>query len=117
MLHATNYAAAAAAAALLLFFHGTTGPPPPGGEHRAVLINDTRQPIVEIYVSDDGHTNWRDDVLGSDFLLPGQSVTVVLPDINGNCRVDVRTVLNDGSNHIARGVRACLDNGHAVSLQ
>jgi hypothetical protein len=117
MLHATNYAAAAAAAALLLFFHGTTGPPPRGGEHRVVLTNDARQPIVEIYLSDDGDADWRDDLLGSDFLLPGQSVAVVLPDANGNCRVDVKTVLNDGSNHIARGVMACLDDGHAVSLQ
>jgi hypothetical protein len=117
MINATSYAAAAAAAALLLFFHGTTGPPPRGGEHRVVLTNDTRQPIVEIYVSDDGDGAWHEDLLGADFLLPGNSLRVILPDPNGNCRVDVKTVLNDGSSHIERGVRVCLDDGHAVSLQ
>jgi hypothetical protein len=117
MVNTTSYAAAAAAATLLLFFHGTTGPPPGGGERHVILTNDTRQPIVEIYVSDDGDDAWQQDLLGSDFLLPGNSLLVDLLDPNGNCRVDVKTVRNDGSSHIEHGVRVCLDEGHAVSLQ
>jgi hypothetical protein len=116
MISATN--TAITAAVLLLFFGGTTtGPPARGGERHVRLANDARQPIVEIYVSDDGHGGWQGDLLGSDFLMPGGSVFVDLPDRNGNCRVDVKAVLNDGSIHIERGVRICLDDGHAVSLQ
>ena len=116
MISATN--TAITAAVLLLFFEGTaTGPPARGGQRHVRLANDSRQPIVEIYVSDDGDANWQGDLLGSDFLLPGGSVIVDLPDRNGNCRVDVKAVLNDGSNHIEHGVRICLDDGHAVSLR
>ena len=106
-----------AAGLLLLLFETAGGPPAHGGERHVLLTNETRQPIVEIYVSDDGNGNWQGDLLGSDFLLPGASVRVDMPDRNGNCRVDVKAVLNDGSDHIERGVKVCLDDGHAVSLQ
>ena len=117
MINAAN--TAVAAAVLLLFFQGTTGPPARGGggERHVLFTNETRQPIVEIYVSEDGDSDWQSDLLGSDFLLPGDSVRVDMRDRNGNCRVDVRAVLNDGSERIERGVRVCLDDGHAVSLQ
>jgi hypothetical protein len=117
MINAAN--TAVAAAVLLLFFEGTTGPPARsgGGERHVLLTNETRQPIVEIYVSDDANSNWQGDLLGSDFLLPGNSVRVDMPDRDGNCRVDVKAVLNDGSERIERRIKVCLDDGHAVSLQ
>jgi hypothetical protein len=52
--------------------------------------------------------------LGLEFLLPGSSVSVDVDDRNGNCRVDVKTVLDNGSNLVYRRVNACQAEGHAV---
>lgn len=106
-----------ATASLLFLMQGTGGPLAEGGERQVLLTNDARQPIVEIYVSDDGGAGWQADLLGSDFLQPGKSVRVEIDDQNGNCRVDIKTIFDDGSNHIDRGVRVCLDDGHSVSLR
>jgi hypothetical protein len=106
-----------AAASLLFLFQSGDGPQAQGDERRHVLLtNKARQPIVEIYVSEDGADDWQADLLGSDFLPPGKSVLVDIDDKNGNCRVDIKTVFDDGSNRIERGVRVCLDDGHALSL-
>ena len=53
---------------------------PRAGERHIVLTNNTSQPIIEIYVADDGTDNWRDDGLRSEFLLPGNSVSVDIDD-------------------------------------
>jgi len=108
---------AVAATSLLLLFQGATGPPAQGGERHVLLTNDTREPIVEIYISDPGASNWQSDLLGSEFLAPGGSVLVDVDDGDGRCRVDVKTVLDDGENLVNRGVNVCHDEGYAVSLR
>ena len=79
--------------------------------------NNTHQPITEIYVADDGTDNWQGDGLGSEFLLPGNSVSVDIDDQNGNCRVDIKTVLDNGSILVHRGVNACRAEGSVVSIR
>jgi hypothetical protein len=113
MLSVTN--TALAAGSLLMLFGGATGPPAQGGERQVVLTNNTREPIVEVYVSDLGAGNWQADLLGPEFLPPGGSVLVDIDDRNGRCRVDVRTVLDDGSEFVSRGVDVCRAEGYAVS--
>jgi hypothetical protein len=106
------------AAALLLFtIADARGPPAQGSERHVLLTNNARQPIVEIYVSDDDGGDWQPDLLGSDLLAPGQSVFVDIDDRNGNCRVNLKTVFDDGSDRVDRGVRVCVDDGHAVPLR
>jgi hypothetical protein len=56
-----------------------------------------QQPIIEIYVADDGTNNWQEDGLGSELLLPGNSVSVDIDDQNANCRVDIKTCRAEGS--------------------
>jgi hypothetical protein len=109
--------AAVTAASLLFLAVGPVGPRAAGGERQVLLTNNARQPIVEIYVSADGDDDWQADLLGTNFLPPGGSVLVDIDDRNGNCRVNFKTVFDDGSNHIEHGVRVCLDDDHAVSLQ
>lgn len=94
-------------ASLLFLFQSAAGPPAESGERRLVLTNNTLQSIVEIYVSDDGADDWQEDLLGSESLLPGKSVIVDVEDRNGNCRVDVRAVLDNGSELVIRGINAC----------
>jgi hypothetical protein len=79
------------------------------GKRHLVLTNTTRQPISEVYVADDDHTsNWQEDVLGSEFLLPGRSVLVdIHEDENGNCFVDVKEILDNGSSIISRRLNSC----------
>jgi len=105
------------AASLLFLFQSATVPPAYSGDGHVVLTNNTREQIIEIYVSDDHTDNWQEDLLGLEFLLPGSSVSVDVDDRNGNCRVDVKTVLSNGSSLVYRGVNACYADGHAVLIQ
>jgi hypothetical protein len=105
------------AGSLLLLFQGATGPPAHGGERHVLLTNNTREPIVEIYVSDTGAGNWQTDLLGADFLPPGGSILVNIDDRNDRCRVDVRTVLDSGENLVTRAVNVCRGEGFALSVR
>jgi hypothetical protein len=105
------------AASLLFLFQSATVPPAHSGERNVLLTNDTRERLIEIYISDDRTDKWQEDLLGLEFLLPGSSVSVDLDDRNGNCRVDVKTVLSNGSSLVYRGVNACLAEGHAVLIR
>jgi len=105
------------AASLLFLFQSANVPPAQSGDRNVVFTNDARERIIEIYVSDDGTDNWHEDLLGSEFLLPGSSVSVDVDDRNGNCRVDVKTVLDNGSGLVNRGVNACYANGRAVLIR
>jgi hypothetical protein len=104
-------------ASLLLLFAGATLAPARGAERHILLTNDTREPIVEVYVSDVGAGNWQGDLLGSDFLLPGKTVLVGIDDRDGSCRVDVKTVLDDGTDLVNRGVDVCRSEGYALSAR
>src|SRR5215469_17122343 len=105
------------AASLLILSQNAAGPSAHSGGPHVIVNNNTRQRIVEIYVSDDRANHWQEDLLGSEFLLPGQSVFFEVNDRNGNCRVDVKTVLDNGSDLISRGVNACLADGHAIAVR
>jgi hypothetical protein len=83
MLNASN---SAVAASLLFLFAAAAVPPAHSGERHVVLTNNTRERIIEIYVSDDRTDNWQEDLLGLEFLLPGSSASVDVDDRNGNCR-------------------------------
>jgi hypothetical protein len=113
MFHVSN---TVAMALLLLLFQSGAGSPAHGGERQIVLTNNTREPIAELFVSDDRAGGWQQDLLGSEFLLPGRSVSVDIDDRNDNCRVDVKTVFDNGSHLVNRGVDACRD-GQAVSIR
>ena len=120
MLNIWNTVAAAslASASLVLLFDSGAGPPDfNNGERHVLLTNKAHEPIVEIFVSDDGVRDWQQDLLGSSFLRPGRSVLIgEIDDRNGNCRVDVKAVLDDGSELVDRGVDACRDKGRAVAI-
>jgi hypothetical protein len=105
------------AAASLLMLQSVGGPRAQAGERPILLTNNTREPIVEIYISDAGVGNWQADLLGSDFLPPGAAILVDIDDRNGRCRVDFKTVLDDGTELLDRGVNVCRSADQAVSLR
>jgi len=105
------------AASLLFLFQSAAVPPAHSGERHVLLTNNTRELIMEIYVSDDGTDNWQEDLLGLEFLLPVSSVSVGVDDRNGNCRVDVKTVFDNGASLVNRGVNACHAEDHTVLIR
>jgi hypothetical protein len=104
------------AGSLFVLFQSSTGPPAQGGQRHILLTNNSREPIIEIYISNAGESNWQTDLLGSEFLLPGGSVLVDIDD-HWSCRVDVKTVLDDGSDLVNPRVNICRAEGDAVSLR
>jgi len=114
MLHVSRIVVAAS---ILFQIQSGTEPRLDGVARRVVLMNNTRAPIAEIYVSDDGAGDWQEDLLGSEFLLPGNSAALYVEDQNGNCRVDVRVVFDSGSILVNRGFNACPAEGHAVPVR
>ena len=111
MLNVSNTVSAAS----LVFL--SAGSPAHSGERHVVLTNNSPQVIVEIYASDDGAENWQEDLLGSAVLLPGRAVFVDIDDRNGNCRIDIKSVLDNGSLLVNRRVSACPTEGHEVSIR
>jgi hypothetical protein len=101
-------AAAGFAGSLLFLMPGATGPPPVGGVRHFRVTNETGQPIVELYLAVAGSGNWQGDLLGRDYLSPGNSVLVAIDDPNESCQADLRIVLDDGSERVSRDADICL---------
>jgi hypothetical protein len=112
-----NISNTAVAGSLLFLFQSAAVPPAHSGDLHVLFTNNSRERIIEMYVSDDGADNWQEDLLGLEFLLPGSSVSVDVNDRNGNCRVDVKAVLDSGSTLVNRGVNACYTEGHAALIR
>jgi hypothetical protein len=104
------------AGSLLFLLHGAPGPPV-GGVRHFRFTNETKEPIVELDAAVAGSSRWQGDLLGTDYLSPGGSVPIDIDDPNESCRVDIRMVLDDGSERVSRGVDICRVEGDAVSLR
>jgi len=112
-----NSVAAVVTASLICLQAGAIQLPAYGLERHVVVANDMRQAIVEIYVSNAGTGNWQRDVLGSDFLQPGGSALVSIDDRDGQCRVDLKTVFDDGTSLIQRSIDVCRAEGYTLSYR
>jgi hypothetical protein len=101
--------------AILYALQAATGPPASALERWVELTNNTQMTIVEIYISQVGAEIWNIDLL-SDFLTPASSVLVNIDDLTG-CRFDVKTVFDDGTTQIRRGVDVCRMERYAISYR
>ena len=93
-----------------------TGPPAFGLDRWIELTNNTRMPIVEIFVSSVRSDRWNIDLLGDDYLAPANSVLVNIDDRAG-CRFDFKTVFDDGTTQIRRNVDVCAVERYAISYR
>ena len=64
-----------------------TGPPASALDRWIELTNNTRMPIVEIYIGYARSDRWNIDLLGDDYLAPASSVLVNIDDRAG-CRFE-----------------------------
>jgi hypothetical protein len=109
-------ATAAIAGSLLCLVYGATGPPPIRRERQVLFTNEMREPIVELYAAAVGSGRWQGDLLGRDYLQPGASIAVDIDD-DANCRVDLKIVLDDGSEMLRRSVDVCRPPEIAAALR
>lgn len=58
--------------------------------------NDTGVTLTHLYSTNSGQDDWGGDILGSDVIGPGESVTVDFDDGSGACLFDVRARFADG---------------------
>jgi hypothetical protein len=121
MLHVSN---AVVAASLLFQVQNASAPSVYSGVRQVVLFNNTPVPISEIYVSDDNRyvsddrrDDWQQDLLGSEFLFPNSSMPVYINDQNGNCRVDVKVVLDNGSKFVNRALNICVSGDKPIPVR
>jgi hypothetical protein len=93
-----------------------TGPPASALDRWIELTNNTRMPIVEIYIGRARSDRWNIDLLGDDYLAPASSVLVNIDDGVG-CRVDFKTVFDHGTMQIRRNVDVCAVERYAISYR
>ena len=93
-----------------------TGPPASALDRRIELTNNTRMPIVEIYISPVRSDRWNIHLLGDDYLEPMSSVVIDIDDRMG-CRCDFKTVFDDGTTQYRRDVDVCAVERYAISYR
>jgi hypothetical protein len=81
------------------------------------ITNNTREVIVEIYVAPVGTGRWQKDLLNDDILEPANSIFLQIDDGTDYCRVDMKTVFDDGTSMIQRNVNMCRMEGFAISYR
>jgi hypothetical protein len=59
------------------------------------LANETSVPLVELFISPNSLPDWEDDVLGSDVVMPGEVVDVLIADGRRDCVYDILGVFAD----------------------
>ena len=61
------------------------------------LTNDTSAVITYFHASPTGVDEWEEDILGSEVIGPGESVTVTIADGRDVCEYDMRFEFDDES--------------------
>jgi hypothetical protein len=108
----------ACAGSLLCLAYGAIGPPSESAPRRVRITNEMQEPIVELHAATLGSGDWQADLLGPwDSLRPGNSVWVDIDDRNESCRIDLKMVLDDGTERVSRSVDVCRGEGWAAVLR
>jgi hypothetical protein len=73
-----------------------------------VLINSTGTILSEVYVSPSNVTDWGDDVLGRDVLMPNETVTITFSKFTpGDCNYDIKVIPDEGAEGQLNQVNLC----------
>ncbi len=72
------------------------------------LVNSTGTILSEVYVSPSNVTDWGEDVLGRDVLMPDETVEIVFQKFTpGNCLYDVKVITDEGNEGLLTQVNLC----------
>ena len=104
------------AGTIVCALQAATGPPAFALDRWVELTNNTRMPIVEIFISHGRAELWNIDLLGEEYLAPASSVLVNIDDQAG-CRFDFKAVFDNGTTQIRRDVDVCAVERYAISYR
>lgn len=76
-------------------------------ERKVQINNQTSYTIVEFYASNTGTADWQEDILGSDVLPSGSSVSINIDDGSGYCKFDFLAVFDDGDQLVSSDNNVC----------
>lgn len=76
-------------------------------ERKVQINNNTSYTIVEFYASNTGTTDWQEDILGSDVLPSGSTVSINIDDGSGYCKFDFLAVFDDGDQLVSSDNNVC----------
>ena len=76
-------------------------------ERKVQINNQTSYTIVEFYASNTGTADWQEDILGSEVLPAGSSVTINIDDGSGYCKFDFLAVFDDGDELVSADNNVC----------
>ena len=76
-------------------------------ERKVQINNQTSYTIVEFYASNTGTNDWQEDILGSDVLPSGSSVSINIDDGSGYCKYDFLAVFDDGDQLVSANNNVC----------
>jgi hypothetical protein len=72
------------------------------------LVNSIGATIRYVYVSPSDVTDWGNDVLGADVLLPGRRMNITFSRVRpGTCYYDIKVVTNVRTEGVLKSVNLC----------
>lgn len=71
------------------------------------IVNKTGYAITEFYGSNNGTTDWQEDILGADVLPHNSSVSINFEDGSDHCIFDFLVVFEDGDQLKEEDVDVC----------
>ena len=98
---------ALACAALALAAATTVTAPALALDRNVKIINETSYDMVRFYGSNVGADSWQEDILGSDILYSGKSVSIDFDDQSGYCVFDFKAVFSDGDEIVSERINVC----------
>ena len=76
-------------------------------DRHVTIVNNTSAAMTRFYGSNAGVDIWQEDILGSDVLPAGSSVSINFDDGSGYCTFDFKAVFEDGSSLVDSNIDVC----------
>ena len=71
------------------------------------IINKTKTALFGFYASRTSTSDWEEDILGDDVIMPGGSMTINIDDGSGACKFDFKGEFEDGDEVVKNNVDVC----------
>lgn len=84
-------------------------PAPAAGDPAASIqvANSGKRPIVAVYTSAPGRSDWGDDMLGKGTLKAGQSLSLKFKAKPSACKIDLSALLDNGDTRTQSDIDVC----------
>jgi hypothetical protein len=76
-------------------------------DRKVNIVNNSGYTIVQFQGSNVGTSSWEEDILGTDLLEHGQSVSINFDDGTGHCKFDFLVTFEDGDELKEENIDVC----------